>query len=198
MDRRPRRRAVAGRRAHRRRRRWPSDRPADPGRPGGLRHQQLGAHHRAAARPPGPGRHRRRRRTTWSRRPGWRRRCSSRGNGCTCWPRPACVEALDERGVEIADGGRRDAAVVGWSRDFDFAALAAVAAVARETGRLIATNERPDPPDARGPAAGFRGAAGRGGHRVGRRPRRWPASPNPPMVEYIRAPPAGPTGDRRR
>ena len=60
------------------------------------------------------------------------------------------VEALVERGVEVVDAGPRDAAVVGWSRDFDFAALAAIATVARETGRLIATNGDPTHPTPEG------------------------------------------------
>ncbi len=60
------------------------------------------------------------------------------------------LEALVDRGVEVADPGRRDAAVVGWSRDFDFAALAAISAVARETGRLIATNGDPTHPTPEG------------------------------------------------
>jgi HAD superfamily hydrolase (TIGR01450 family) len=60
------------------------------------------------------------------------------------------IEALAERGVEVADAGPRDAAVVGWSRDFDFAALAAISTVARETGRLIATNGDPTHPTPEG------------------------------------------------
>ncbi len=35
------------------------------------------------------------------------------------------LEALAARGVEVATAGPCDAAVVGWSRDFDFDALAA-------------------------------------------------------------------------
>jgi HAD superfamily hydrolase (TIGR01450 family) len=60
------------------------------------------------------------------------------------------LEALEERGVEVADHGHRDAAVVGWSRDFDFAALAAISTVARDTGRLIATNGDPTHPTPEG------------------------------------------------
>jgi HAD superfamily hydrolase (TIGR01450 family) len=53
------------------------------------------------------------------------------------------LEALAIRGVKAVDGDSADAAVVGWSRSFDFDALAATAAVARRTGRLIGTNQDP-------------------------------------------------------
>lgn len=64
-------------------------------------------------------------------------------------------ESLAARGVKVtepgapggaADGGATDAAVVGWSRSFDFDMLAATATAARESGRLIATNEDPTHP----------------------------------------------------
>ena len=58
-------------------------------------------------------------------------------------------ESLAARGVEVVepDGpGPAEAAVVGWSRAFDFEGLAAMAAAARESGRLIATNEDPTHP----------------------------------------------------
>jgi glycerol 3-phosphatase-2 len=56
------------------------------------------------------------------------------------------LEALNERGVGVADDGPVDAAVVGWSHLFDFDLLAATAAAARASGRLIATNEDPNHP----------------------------------------------------
>ncbi len=56
------------------------------------------------------------------------------------------VEALEARGVSLADRGVADAAVVGWTRSFDFDSLAATASVARASGRLIATNEDPTHP----------------------------------------------------
>jgi 4-nitrophenyl phosphatase len=56
------------------------------------------------------------------------------------------VEALTERGVELAESGPFEAAVVGWSRGFDFDSLAATATAARESGRLIATNQDPTHP----------------------------------------------------
>ena len=59
---------------------------------------------------------------------------------------PGVREALERRGAVIAEDGRRDAAVVGWSHDFDFDTLAAVSSVARQTGRLIATNGDPTHP----------------------------------------------------
>ena len=56
------------------------------------------------------------------------------------------VEALEDRGVTMADTGPVDAAVVGWSHTFDFDSLAATATAARASGRLIATNQDPTHP----------------------------------------------------
>jgi HAD superfamily hydrolase (TIGR01450 family) len=56
------------------------------------------------------------------------------------------LEALGHRGVKVMTEGPVDAAVVGWSRSFDFDALAATATAARESGRLVATNEDPTHP----------------------------------------------------
>jgi HAD superfamily hydrolase (TIGR01450 family) len=56
------------------------------------------------------------------------------------------LEALAARGVRTDDDDRAVAAVVGWSRSFDFDSLAATASVARSTGRLLATNEDPTHP----------------------------------------------------
>jgi glycerol 3-phosphatase-2 len=56
------------------------------------------------------------------------------------------VEALDTRGVTMVTDGPVDAAVVGWTHDFDFDSLAATATSARTSGRLIATNEDPTHP----------------------------------------------------
>ncbi len=56
------------------------------------------------------------------------------------------LEALAARGVKSTEGGRVDAAIVGWSRSFDFDTLAAAAAAARTSGRLIGTNEDPTHP----------------------------------------------------
>jgi HAD superfamily hydrolase (TIGR01450 family) len=56
------------------------------------------------------------------------------------------LEALHARQVAIVDEGPVDAAVVGWSHTFDFDALAATAAAARASGRLVATNEDPTHP----------------------------------------------------
>jgi len=63
------------------------------------------------------------------------------------------TESLAARGVEMVEAGGSgavDAAVVGWSRAFDFAALAATATAARESGRLLATNEDPTHPTPEG------------------------------------------------
>jgi HAD superfamily hydrolase (TIGR01450 family) len=56
------------------------------------------------------------------------------------------VEALAERGVALVESGPVDAAVVGWSRHFDFDSLAAIATAARTAGRLIGTNQDPTHP----------------------------------------------------
>ena len=53
------------------------------------------------------------------------------------------LEALERRGVKTVDGDSAEAAVVGWSRSFDFDSLAATATVARRSGRLIGTNQDP-------------------------------------------------------
>ncbi len=55
------------------------------------------------------------------------------------------VEALAARGV-ATDRAGVDAAVVGWTNRFDFASLADTARAARESGRLIGTNEDPTHP----------------------------------------------------
>jgi HAD superfamily hydrolase (TIGR01450 family) len=94
-------------------------------------------------------------------------------------------EALEERGVDIVTDGRRDAAVVGWSRDFDFAALTAAADVARETGRLIATNSDPTHPTPEGLLPGSGALLAAVATASGVRPQ-VAGKPNPPMVEYIR------------
>jgi HAD superfamily hydrolase (TIGR01450 family) len=70
------------------------------------------------------------------------------------------LEALGDRGVRVVGAGTGsgglkgkapddavvDAAVVGWSHYFDFDSLAATAAAARTSGRLIGTNEDPTHP----------------------------------------------------
>jgi HAD superfamily hydrolase (TIGR01450 family) len=104
------------------------------------------------------------------------------------------IEALVERGVEVTDAGPRDAAVVGWSRDFDFAALAAISSVARETGRLIATNGDPTHPTPAGlmPGSGALLAAVATASGVD------PVvagKPHPPMVDFIRTRILSPAGD---
>jgi len=101
------------------------------------------------------------------------------------------LEALAEHGVEVADHGRRDAAVVGWSRDFDFAALSAIAAVARDTGRLVATNSDPTHPTPEGllPGSGALLAAVTTASGV------TPVvagKPNGPTVDYVRSRLLGP------
>jgi ribonucleotide monophosphatase NagD (HAD superfamily) len=63
------------------------------------------------------------------------------------------LESLAARGVEVVGPDTTDtieAAVVGWSRSFDFGTLAAAASAARDSGRLIATNEDPTHPTPEG------------------------------------------------
>jgi HAD superfamily hydrolase (TIGR01450 family) len=94
-------------------------------------------------------------------------------------------EALEQRGVEIAVSGHRDAAVVGWSRDFDFDALAAASSVARESGRLIATNGDPTHPTPEGLVPGSGALLAAVATASGIAPE-VAGKPHPPMVEYVR------------
>jgi HAD superfamily hydrolase (TIGR01450 family) len=94
-------------------------------------------------------------------------------------------EALEARGVVIATSGHYDAAVVGWSRDFDFATLAAVSTVARDTGRLIATNSDPTHPTPEGLLPGSGALLAAVATASGVTPE-VAGKPNPPMVDYIR------------
>ena len=93
-------------------------------------------------------------------------------------------EALEEHGVEIVDSGRRDAAVVGWSHDFDFAALSAISTVARETGRLIATNGDPTHPTPEGLVPGSGALLAAVATAWGVVPE-VAGKPHPPMVDYV-------------
>jgi len=95
------------------------------------------------------------------------------------------VEALVDRGVEVADSGRCDVAVVGWSHDFDFARLAAVSTVARETGRLIATNSDPVHPTPEGLLPGSGALLAAVTTASGVEPV-VAGKPNAPMVAYLR------------
>ncbi len=94
-------------------------------------------------------------------------------------------EALEERGVEIVDHGRPDAVVVGWSRSFDFATLAAASTAARETGRIIATNSDPTHPTPDGLLPGSGALLAAVVTASGVTPE-VAGKPNPPMVAYIR------------
>ncbi len=64
------------------------------------------------------------------------------------------VEALTAHGVVVADDGPFDGAVVGWSREFNFDALTAIADAARSSGVLVGTNEDPTHPTPSGLAPG--------------------------------------------
>ena len=139
------------------------------GIPGGVRHQQLVADHRTADRTAGRGSASTPDPTTWSPRPGWPPRCWSPGQRVHMLAGDGSARRWRNGASRSPTDGRRDAAVVGWSRDFDFAALAAVSAVARGDRSAHRHQRRPDPSDARRPAARVGRTAGRGGHRVGGR-----------------------------
>ncbi len=79
---------------------------------------------------------------------------------------PGVIEALEQRGAELAaaggaegapggsDEGAVDAVVVGWHRSFDYDALARAATAVRRGARLIATNDDPTYPTPQGPIPG--------------------------------------------
>jgi 4-nitrophenyl phosphatase len=95
-------------------------------------------------------------------------------------------EALATRGVTVVDHGPCDGAVVGWSRSFDFARLAAVATAARDSGHLVGTNEDPTHPTPDGlmPGAGSLLAAVATASGVAPRVA---GKPHPPIVDLIRS-----------
>jgi 4-nitrophenyl phosphatase len=65
-------------------------------------------------------------------------------------------EALKDRGVEVVSEGPAEAAVVGWTRSFDFDLLSRSMTVVRSGARLIGTNDDPTYPTPKGliPGAG--------------------------------------------
>jgi 4-nitrophenyl phosphatase len=65
------------------------------------------------------------------------------GQSVTALAGTGVLEALERRGVRTVTGEEADAAVVGWTRSFDFDSLAATATAARRSGRLIGTNQDP-------------------------------------------------------
>ena len=85
--------------------------------------------------------------------------------------------------------------MVGWSRSFDFACLAATATAARDSGRLLATNEDPTHPTPDGLMPGFGRPAGRGGHGLGRHPRDRRQTPRGHGPTSCRNGSASPQGD---
>ena len=94
-------------------------------------------------------------------------------------------EALASRGVLVVEEGACDAAVVGWSHDFDFAALAAVSTAARESGRLVATNGDPTHPTPQGLMPGSGALLAAVATASGVEPQ-IAGKPHAPMVEYLR------------
>ena len=87
------------------------------------------------------------------------------------------LEALDARGVTVADGEQADAAMVGWTRSFDFDTPGRHRDRGPRDGTAGRHQRGPDPSHPGGPDARGRRAARRGGHRVRVSARRSPASP---------------------
>jgi HAD superfamily hydrolase (TIGR01450 family) len=104
-------------------------------------------------------------------------------------------EALAARGVTEAHGGRADAALIGWSRSFDFGHLAAAATAARSSGRLIATNEDPTHPTPDGLMPGAGALLAAVATASGVRPE-IAGKPHAPMAELLRRSFGFATGDR--
>jgi len=94
-------------------------------------------------------------------------------------------EALEDRGIDIDGSGPRDAAVVGWSRQFDFDTLTAISSVARESGRLIATNGDPTHPTPDGLMPGSGALLAAIATASGVTPE-VAGKPHQPMVDYLR------------
>jgi len=94
-------------------------------------------------------------------------------------------EALVARGVLVVEDGAVDAAVVGWSRSFTFATLAAAATAARHAGRLIGTNSDPTHPTPDGLVPGSGALLAAVATASGVTPQ-VAGKPNGPMVAYVR------------
>jgi len=94
-------------------------------------------------------------------------------------------EALEERGVVLDGDGPFDAAVVGWSRTFDFAALTAASTAARRSGRLIGTNADPTHPTPEGLMPGSGALLAAVATASGVVPE-VAGKPHQPMVDYVR------------
>lgn len=67
---------------------------------------------------------------------------------------PGIEEALEERGARVVRHGRSDAVVVGWHREFDYAALTAAMHAVLGGATLIGTNDDATYPTAEGPIPG--------------------------------------------
>ncbi len=96
------------------------------------------------------------------------------------------LEALAARGVRVATAGRCDAALVGWNRTFDFESLTAIAAAARASGRLIATNEDPTHPTPAGLVPGTGALLAAVATASGVTPE-IAGKPHRPMVEFLQS-----------
>ena len=115
------------------------------------------------------------------------------------------VEALTARGIAVRSDGPVDAAMVGWTRSFDFDLLAAISRAARLSGRLIGTNEDPSHPTPDGLLPGSGALLAAVATASGVTPE-IAGKPHAPMVALIRArlglaengPPAVMVGDQPR
>ncbi len=95
------------------------------------------------------------------------------------------LESLSNRGVEVGGRGPFDAAVVGWTHSFDFDSLSAAATAARDSGRLIGTNEDPTHPTPAGLVAGSGALLAAVATASGIAPE-IAGKPHPPMADLIR------------
>jgi 4-nitrophenyl phosphatase len=95
-------------------------------------------------------------------------------------------EALAARGVNVRDAGPVDAVVVGWTRAFDFDLLTRAATAARESGRLIGTNEDPTHPTPDGLVPGGGSLVAAVATASGLTPQ-IAGKPHRPMADHIRA-----------
>jgi 4-nitrophenyl phosphatase len=95
------------------------------------------------------------------------------------------LEALAARGVKVRDDGPVDAVVVGWTRSFDFDLLTRAATAARDSGRLIGTNEDPTHPTPDGLVPGGGSILAAVATASGITPR-IAGKPHRPMADHIR------------
>jgi ribonucleotide monophosphatase NagD (HAD superfamily) len=94
-------------------------------------------------------------------------------------------EALEERGIHTVHGGRADAVVVGWHRDFDYEGLTRAARAVKDGARLIGTNDDATYPTPDGPIPGGGAILAAVATAAGVEPT-IAGKPHAPMVELVR------------